>query len=136
MLSEKDLIGAWRLVSLYYRDEDGSTGEGPLGPAVDGLLIYGEHGYMGVGMMRVGDRPGADHRPGYPEDCYLGYSGRWRSEGDVVVHDVAIGSHPRVVGTEQVRDVRLDGDRLVLSRPVAGASRRIVMEWLRVAGRP
>jgi hypothetical protein len=61
---------------------------------------------------------------------YLGYSGRWRVAGDRLVHRVAVGSHARVVGTEQIREARLEGDRLTL-RESLGAGRYLVLEWRR-----
>jgi hypothetical protein len=135
MLSEKDLVGVWRLVSHFYLADDGSTSEGPLGDEADGLLIYHEDGYMAVSMMRTKPRTSEDGSPpatylGSADD-YLAYSGRWQLRDGVIVHQVAIGSHPRVVNTEQVREVQLDDGCLSLRRRLDGPHRYVIMDWRR-----
>jgi len=109
MLSEKDLIGAWRLDNHYYLDQDGSVSEGPLGSDAEGLLIYHEGGHMTASMMRTRFPEGDAAPPSYlgSSDNYLGYAGRWSVAGGEVRHEVLIGSHPRVVNTRQVREIRL-----------------------------
>ena len=133
MLSEKDLIGVWRLTAHYYLHEDGSISEGPLGKGADGVLIYDATGWMGVGMMRTESVTAtADAGTGPPLSFYLGYTGRWRVSGDEVVHEVTVGSHPRVADTDQVREARLHDGGLSLRRPVLpGSTRYIVMDWCR-----
>lgn len=133
MLSEKDVIGVWRLVSHYYLDEDGSTSEGPLGVAAEGLLIYEAAGYMAASVMRTAESATSSATYLGTSADYLGYSGRWWLEGQdgVVVHDVVVGSQPRVVRTRQLREARLIDGRLLLSRRLEG-TRSIVMDWERV----
>ncbi|QMU67362.1 lipocalin-like domain-containing protein [Streptacidiphilus sp. P02-A3a] len=137
MLSEKDLVGVWRLVSHFYVDSDGSTSEGPLGDKADGLLIYHRNGYMTASMMRT--------VPLTTEDCaapqtylgsaddFLGYAGRWRLAHNVVVHQVSIGSHARVVNTRQFRHAEMIQDTLRLRRRLGGPHALVVMDWQRVA---
>jgi hypothetical protein len=136
MLLERDLVGVWRLVAHFYLEEDGSTGEGPLGDHADGLLIYHDDGYMAASMMRTEPLTSEDGSPPATylgsSDRYLGYSGRWHLRDGLVVHEVAIGSHPRVVNTEQIREVRLTGGRLTLRRRLDGPHRYVVMDWQRV----
>jgi len=131
MLSERDLVGAWRLVAHFYVEDDGSTSEGPLGDKADGLLIYHADGYMAASMMRT-EAPAGEPSTylGSAED-YLGYSGRWQLRDDVVVHQVAIGSHPRVVNTEQIREVQLHDGCLSLRRRLGGPHEYVVMDWRR-----
>ncbi|MEV4517944.1 lipocalin-like domain-containing protein [Dactylosporangium sp. NPDC049525] len=131
MLSEKDLVGVWRLVAHRYLEDDGSASEGPMGEHADGLLIYHEDGYMAASLMRTG--PGTAPPQTYlgSADDYLGYSGRWRVHGETVVHEVLIGSHPRVVNTEQVREATVDGGGLRLLRRLGGPHDAVVMDWRR-----
>jgi hypothetical protein len=51
-----------------------------------------------------------------------------------VVHHVEIASVPNWVGTDQVRDVKLEGDRLTLSTSnMLGGERRLVeLVWQRL----
>jgi hypothetical protein len=135
MLSEKDLVGAWRLLSHCYLNDDGSTSEGPMGDHADGLLIYHEDGYMAASLMRtepVTSENGSPP-PSYlgSTDDYLGYSGRWHLRDDTVVHQVFIASHPRAANTEQVREVRLDDGDLRLLRRLDGPHDYVVMDWRR-----
>jgi hypothetical protein len=134
MLSEKDLVGVWRLMAHFYLDEDGATSEGPMGDRADGLLIYHEDGYMAASLMRTESVTGENSSTPYlgSTDNYLGYSGHWRVRDDTVVHEVIIGSHPRVVNTEQVREVSLDDDGgLRLLRRLGGPHDYVVMDWQR-----
>lgn len=133
-MSPDDVVGVWRLVAYFELDETGATSEGPLGPTPEGLLIYGADGHVAVSMMRAPDGPGpswADVPDG--GETFMGYAGRWRLDGDKVVHDVQVSAHPRQVGTEQVRDVVLLDDELVLyGTRLDGAGRRM-LRWRRVA---
>lgn len=135
MLSEKDLAGTWRLAAHYYLEDDGSTSEGPMGDQADGLLIYHEDGYMAASLMRTGPltSPNGSSTASYlgSTDNYLGYSGRWRVHDDSVVHEVIIGSHPRVVHTEQVRQVEVGDTGLRLVRHLGGPHDYVVMDWRR-----
>ena len=135
MLTQEDLIGVWRLVAHFYLDDDGSTSEGPMGDRADGLLIYHEDGYMAASLMRTSSGTGEDDSPpaaylGSTDD-YLGYSGRWRVHDGTVMHDVFIGSQPRVVNTLQVREVRLNDGDLRLLRRLSGPHDYVVMDWRR-----
>jgi hypothetical protein len=130
MLADTDLIGAWRLVAHYYLDDDATVAEGPMGAKADGILIYHADGYMAASLMRT--EPAADGATylGSADD-YLGYSGRWRLRDGEVVHDVVIGSHARVVNTEQIREVTLADGLLSLRRRLGGPHDWVVMDWQR-----
>ena len=135
MLSEKDVVGTWRLVAHYYLEDDGSTSEGPLGDQAEGLLIYHEDGHMTASMMRTKPATSQDGSPpatylGSADD-FLGYAGRWRLNDGVVVHDVSIGSHPRVVNTQQIREIQLHDGHLRLRRRLGGPHAYVVMDWRR-----
>jgi hypothetical protein len=135
MLSEKDLAGIWRLAAHYYLDDDGSTSEGPMGDQADGLLIYHEDGYMAASLMRTEPLTSENGSPPPTylgsADNYLGYSGRWHVRDDTVVHEVIIGSQPRVVNTEQVRQAEVSDTGLRLVRRLGGPHDSVVMDWRR-----
>jgi hypothetical protein len=139
VVADDDLVGVWRLVAYFELDPTGATSEGPLGPAPEGLLMYGRDGYVAVSMMRTGNGPGGGSGPdaGGPTDgqeTFMGYAGGWRLAGDTVVHRVDVSAHPRQVGTDQVRDVELDGDRLTLYGTRLDGLGRRKLEWRRVTG--
>lgn len=137
-----DLIGVWRLVSCLDITEAGNTAEGPLGTTPRGLLIYDPHGYMSVSMMRSDHEDGSGERFGAitdairtaPDMSYMGYSGKWRlADGPVVAHEVEVSAHPHMVGTEQIREVVLEGDQLTLYGTAVISERplRRMLNWQR-----
>ncbi|MDT3442575.1 MULTISPECIES: lipocalin-like domain-containing protein [unclassified Pseudofrankia] len=131
MLSVADLTGAWRLTSHYFLGAEGSTSEGPLGAGAAGLLVYDADGYISVGLMRT---VGGPHQAAGPAAFYMGYSGRWRLAGGMLVHEVEISSHPHIVDTTQVREAHLDDDELILRERLDETPRYFVLRWRR-AGR-
>ncbi len=55
----------------------------------------------------------------------IAYTGLYRLEGDKYITKVDVSVNPAWVGTEQVRFVKFDGDRL-----------RIISDWLQSTTRP
>lgn len=107
------LIGSWRLVSYVTTDATGRTGK-PYGDAV-GRINYDANGNMAGQVMRP-DRAGV-------EKSYLGYIAYFgtyevAADGRSVVHHVEGALNPAWVGGDQVRGLRFDGERLVLSADV------------------
>jgi hypothetical protein len=66
---------------------------------------------------------GPDPFGGSAEECRramatgLAYCGRWRLEGDRLVHAVEASMFPNWVGTEMVRTVRFERDRALVRTP-------------------
>ena len=116
----RDITGSWRLVSWEVSSTGGER-EQPFGADPKGLLIYSADGYMQVSI--------APRMEGEGKGDYLNYAGRFRLEGDTVVHEVELSANERFRDTEQVRRMELDGERLTL-RADAG-DRRHVLEWRR-----
>jgi len=117
------LIGTWRLVS-YETDEQGGKRGKPYGDAV-GRLDYDEHGNMSGQVMRpgrvrveLGEGGAQQVRAAYLG--YIAYFGTYEvaADGKSVVHHVHGSLNPSWVGGQQVRTMRFDGDRLVLSADV------------------
>ncbi|RMH50333.1 MAG: hypothetical protein D6686_06415 [Alphaproteobacteria bacterium] len=118
------LEGSWRLLSWEIRQEGRSRH--PFGPDATGLLVYAADGGMSAVIARAGraplsaavprQAPAAERLAAF--DSYFHYAGTWRTErrGDaiVVIHRVTHSLNPALVGTEQLRHVDLDGDRLTL----------------------
>ena len=108
------LIGSWRLVSYETTDPAGRKGK-PYGDAV-GRISYDANGNMAGQVMRPNRAP--DESGAYRG--YIAYFGTYEVAGDgkSVVHHVQGALNPAWVGGDQVRGVRFDGERLVLSAPV------------------
>lgn len=118
-----DLVGVWRLESCHEVDEHGGHQESPLGPDPAGLLFYGATGHVSVNMMST--RPGE-------RATYQSYAGTWRRDGATVVHTITVAPESSWLGSEQVRQLVRDGDRLILTgRGPSGTPPR-VLTWRRV----
>ena len=120
------LIGNWRLVS-YETTQTGARQGKPYGNAV-GRLSYDERGNMAGQVMRP-DRARVELGEGNAQQvraAYLGYIAYFGTyevapDGRSVIHHVEGALNPAWVGGDQVRRLRFDGERLVLSTDVAKA---------------
>lgn len=139
MKSVRDaLVGSWRLVSYETRDPANRVGR-PYGAAV-GRLTYDDRGQMSGQVMRP-DRARVEIGVGNAQSvraAYIGYIAYFGSyevspDGTSVVHRVEGALNPEWVGGEQVRKLRFDGDRLVLSADVrkSGAIVTHTLTWER-----
>ena len=123
----EQLVGTWRLES-WYRIEDDGTRQPRFGPGASGLLIYAADGFMSASLMDGGRTPfaGPDPYGGTAEECRAAmstghsYCGRWRIEGEAIIHDVELSVFPNWVGSEQIRYVRFEGDHMILKTPPTG----------------
>ena len=132
------LIGNWRLVSYETTETGGRRGK-PYGDAV-GRLSYDAGGNMSGQVMRP-DRARVELGEGNAlqvRGAYLGYIAYFGTyevapDGQSVVHHVEGALNPAWVGGDQVRRMRFDGERLVLSADVqkAGATVTHVLTWER-----
>jgi hypothetical protein len=133
------LVGSWSLVSYITEGPDGTTGT-PYGHAV-GRLSYDAHGNMSGQVMRP-DRAAVVHGQSGLQEVraayagYIAYFGTYEvnESADTVVHHVQGALNPSWVGGSQVRRMRFDGDRLVLSTDVrkSGAVIRHTLTWRRI----
>jgi hypothetical protein len=116
-------VGNWRLVA--YETVDGSgRRSNPYGKAV-GRLTYDDHGNMSGQVMRP-DRARVELGEGNAQQVraaytgYIAYFGTYEVDpgGAQVVHHVEGSLNPAWVGGDQVRGMRFEGDRLVLTAQV------------------
>lgn len=141
MTPSEAIVGTWRLES-WFRIEDDGTKKSRFGPGAAGMVTYTADGFMFAQLQDGGRTPfaGPDPYGGTAEECRaamstgLSYSGRWRIEGDAIIHLVELSVFPNWVGTEQVRYFRIDGDRVVLRTPPTlrrGSSGYAELTWRR-----
>lgn len=116
------LEGTWFLVD--WRIDSGGRVTQPFGPQATGMICYTGDGHMQAVIAAAGRRalsapvprqaPEAERAAAF--DSYFHYAGRYEIiPGPRVVHRVTQALNPALVGTEQVRDIHLEGDKLVLS---------------------
>jgi hypothetical protein len=132
------LIGNWRLVTYETVDAAGRRAK-PYGEAI-GRLTYDDRGNMSGQVMRP-DRSRVELGEGNAQQVraaymgYIAYFGTYEVEpGDTcVVHHVQGSLNPAWVGGDQVRAMRFDGDRLVLSAAVIKAGQTVThtLTWER-----
>lgn len=132
------LIGMWRLVSYETIDRDGNR-RMPYGDAV-GRLEYDNRGNMAGQVMRPG-RPRVEVGDGAPQQVraaylgYIAYFGTYQvaADGRSIVHHVEGALNPAWIGSHQVRMLRFDGERLVLSADVIKAGQTVThtLTWER-----
>ncbi len=132
------LVGSWRLVSYETQDPKGRRGK-PYADAV-GRLNYDDQGNMSGQVMRP-DRSRVEIGKGNAQSvraAYIGYIAYFGSyevaaDGATVVHRVEGALNPEWVGGRQVRKLRFDGDRLVLSADVKKAGETVThtLTWER-----
>jgi len=117
------LIGNWRLVSYVIADAQGERGM-PYGEAV-GRLMYDANGNMAGQVMRpnrarveLGQGNAQQVRAAYLG--YIAYFGTYEiaADGQSVVHHVDGSLNPAWVGGDQVRQMRFEDDRLILTADV------------------
>ncbi len=101
------LVGTWKLVLWENRSADGQITY-PLGKDAEGLIMYGDDGYMFVAIMRARRAPfgagdllgGSAEEKARAAETYVSYCGRYDVKGDRVVHHVELSLFPNWVGVD------------------------------------
>lgn len=142
--AEESLVGTWKLVSAGTFKADGTLEPYPeYGPHPIGYLIYDPTGHMCVSLANPNPPRWADpEKPTEAErlrsfDGFFAYCGTYevRPKEHRVIHRPEMGSWPHYIGTDQSRNFRLEGNRLILSdeeTPPNGERRRYEIAWERV----
>ena len=108
----RSIVGTWKLVAVASRDRDGNTLPDPYGGRPMGRVVFTADGRM----MAVT----CDGRLDLPQGTrreYSSYIGSYTFDGSQLVTWVDGASDASRVGGDQVRGVRFDGERMVLSPP-------------------
>jgi hypothetical protein len=126
-----DIVGTWRLVMTRARDDTGEPMHPPYGPKPMGVTVFSaDHRMVAVlcdARAVLPDQEG--------EREYSSYCGAFTFDGTTLVTRVDASSDPARIGTDQVRRVRFDADRLVLMpppRPWRGVMQHRELFWERV----
>jgi len=106
------IVGTWKLVAAVARDVAGSPLPAPYGGKGIGRVTFTADGRM---MSVV-----CDSRPELPAGTrreYSSYCGNYTFDGARLVTRVDAASDPSRIGSDQVRGVRFEGERVVLLPP-------------------
>jgi hypothetical protein len=106
------IVGTWKLVSATARDTAGAALPAPYGGKGMGRVTFGAEGRM---MSVVCD--GRAELPSGIRREYSSYCGAYTFDGARLVTRVDAASDPSRVGGDQVRGVRFEGERIILTPP-------------------
>jgi len=127
----RSIVGTWKLVAAAARDRDGKPLPAPYGGKGMGRVMFNADGRTMA--VTCDDRP--ELPPGAPS-AYSSYCGNYTFDGARLVTRVDAASDPTRIGSDQVREVSFDGDRMVLRPPprqtAAGEEYR-ELTWERIA---
>jgi hypothetical protein len=140
---EEDLYGTWRLLS--FTNEILATGEktDSFGKAPRGFLHYSRDGRMAAILVKAERIKPTDLTKMTNEErvelfkTLIACGGTFTIDGKTVNHHVDISWNENWTGTAQVRNVRLEGDKLYIStnplpRPEDGKPCIGVLTWEKV----
>ena len=121
-MNPQNFVGTWKLVEQKHIYKDGTVWY-PMGEKAIGQLIYSADGYMS-GILCRPDRPrfvsqelygGLDSELLAAATGFVSYAGRYRIDGNKVIHTVEISFFPNWIGTDQVRYFELKEGKLTLA---------------------
>ena len=107
------ILGIWRLVSFEVEFQATGQREHIRGKNPTGFIIFTPEGRMMVVLTNEGRKaPKTDQDRADLFNAMVAYTGMYRIEGDKWITKVDVSGNPALVGTEQARFFRVDGDRL------------------------
>jgi hypothetical protein len=125
---EEQLLGGWKLVSMTLIRPDGRSE--PFGPDPVGTILYTSNHRMSATLGRrelpwvgAADEVSLEDARTLLHD-FVAYIGEWVLDepNDAVIHKIDYSSYGPLVGTDQVRYFRFDGNLLILRSPVEADS--------------
>ena len=119
--SKTDVAGTWKLLSFTSTTDKGEV-KMLMGQKPVGFITYTPDGRMSVVITAEARKPlSVNDRIAAPADeraeafsTLVAYAGRYTFTGDKIIHHVEASWMPNQVGTDLVRSVKLEGDRLTL----------------------
>jgi hypothetical protein len=140
------LVGTWKLVSASSTTPSGERGQAPYGSSPVGFLTYTEDGrisalisYGGRKRLSVvsvdGGPPALLEEQAEAFRTFLAYAGRYTLRGDQITHHVEISSIQNYVDKDLVRNVKFQGDQIILvTSPtvVNGKIQTVELIWQRL----
>lgn len=127
----KSIVGTWRLVETRAKNEAGERMEPPYGPEPMGTVWFSDNGRMQSVLC-----DGRLSLPAGEEREYNSYCGNYTFDGKRLVTRVDAASDLRRMGTDQVRGVAFDGERMILTpppQPWRGVMQHRELVWQRIA---
>jgi len=136
--AEDEIYGSYKLISSSRKLLD--SGQVETFPKEQGYIMYGRDGRMQVLIVR-GNRPKAESVEKLTDQqrtelfrSLTAYGGTYKFDGKSVEHHIDISWNEVWTGTTQIRDVKKEGDRVILTtRPAPfaadGKMSVVTLEW-------
>jgi len=108
----RNVVGVWRLLSATATDQNGKPADVPYGPRGIGIVALSADGRMTNVLV--------DSRATLPDGAkreYGSYCGTYTFDGTTLITTVDASADPARVGSQQVRQVRFEGERMILRPP-------------------
>jgi len=114
----RQIVGTWKLVSVVYEDQATKERTPVYGEHPRGIQIATPQGRW-LALMTAENRPvpKTDAERAQALKTMIAYTGRYRVENGQVITKVEAAWNEAWVGTEQVRAIRFEGDRLYIESP-------------------
>jgi len=112
------IVGTWKLVSVVYEDQATKERTPVYGEHPKGRQIATSDGRW-LALVTAENRPvpKTDAERAQALKTMIAYTGRYRVEDGKVITKVEAAWNEAWVGTEQVRAIRFDGDKLYIESP-------------------
>jgi Lipocalin-like domain len=126
-----NVAGVWKLVGGSMTDPGGKSVGVPYGPRGMGLVSLTSDGRMMAVLV-----DGRAKLEGGAKREYSSYCGNYTFDGSTLITTVDASSDPGRMGSQQVRKVRFDGDRMILvppEREEGGVKIHRELTWERVS---
>jgi hypothetical protein len=130
------IVGTWKLVSVVYEDTATKKRTPIYGEHPKGIQIATPDGRW-LALVTAEGRivPTTDAERARALQTMIAYTGRYRVEDGKVITKVEAAWNEAWVGTEQVRAIRFEGDRLFIESPpmphpnLNGKTVRVIVIW-------
>jgi hypothetical protein len=137
------ILGTWELVSAASSTSGGKRDETPFGQNPAGFLTYTQDGRM-TAMISFGGRkrlspnnlgvaPVEEQAEAYR--TFVAYAGRYTLNSENVIHHVEISSIQDWAGTDLLRSIKFEGERIILAAlpaPADGDLKSFELIWQRL----
>jgi hypothetical protein len=115
---ETELVGVWKLESCIHEDIETGAPKARFGENPTGYFVFTSSGRAVAILTGEGRMP-----PKTLEDridaygSMLAYSGRYRIQNNTLITRVDVAWDQSLVGTDQIRYFKIDGDKLEIETP-------------------
>ena len=135
---KRQIVGTWTLVSVVYEDVASKERTPVYGEHPRGIQIATPEGRW-LALMTAEGRtiPKTDADRAQALKSMIAYTGRYRVENGQVITKVEAAWNEAWVGGEQVREIKIDGDKLYIESPpmphpnINNKIVRVIVEWER-----